>query len=63
LENSATGRTLSAFTPARIRDHLIELAVSKNMEQPPAKLLERLEKSASADTMKLNPSSFEVLLQ
>ncbi|SAL41690.1 IclR family transcriptional regulator [Caballeronia humi] len=44
LTNSATGRTLLAFTPSRIRDHLIELAASKNMEQPPAKLLERLEK-------------------
>jgi DNA-binding IclR family transcriptional regulator len=44
LTNSATGRTLLAFTPARVRDHLIELAASKNFEKPPAKLLEHLEK-------------------
>lgn len=43
LTNSATGRTILAFTPARIRDHLIELAVSRNFEQPPANLPDRLE--------------------
>lgn len=42
LTNSATGRVLLAFTPDQVRDDLIELAVSKNHEQPPVKLLERL---------------------
>ncbi|SAL05025.1 IclR family transcriptional regulator [Caballeronia calidae] len=44
LTNSATGRVMLAFMPEQVRDHLIELAVSRNLEQPPAKLLERLEK-------------------
>lgn len=42
LTNSATGRVLLAFTPDQVRDDLIELAVSKNHEQPTVKLLERL---------------------
>lgn len=42
VTNSATGRVLLAFTPDQVRDDLIELAVSKNHEQPPVKLLERL---------------------
>ncbi|QEZ43155.1 IclR family transcriptional regulator [Cupriavidus oxalaticus] len=42
LTNSATGRVLLAFTPDQVRDDLIELAVSKNHEQPPVKLLERI---------------------
>lgn len=44
LTNSATGRVLLAFTPDQVRNDLIELAVSKNHEQPPAKLLEHLSK-------------------
>jgi DNA-binding IclR family transcriptional regulator len=44
LTNSATGRVLLAFTPEQVRNDLIELAVSRNLEQPPAKLLEHLEK-------------------
>jgi DNA-binding IclR family transcriptional regulator len=44
LTNSATGRVLLAFTPDQVRDDLIELAVSKNHEQPPVKLLEHLSK-------------------
>lgn len=43
LTNSATGRVLLAFTPEKVRDDLIKLAVSRNLEQPPANLLERLE--------------------
>lgn len=31
-----------AFMPSKIRDHLIELAVSKNHEKPPPDLLDRL---------------------
>ncbi|WP_281355408.1 IclR family transcriptional regulator [Pandoraea eparura] len=43
LTNSATGRVMLAFMPEKVRDHLIELAVSRNLERPPAKLLERLQ--------------------
>ncbi|BCQ26347.1 helix-turn-helix domain-containing protein [Caballeronia sp. NK8] len=42
LTNSATGRAMLAFMPSQIRDHLIELAVSKNHEKPPSDLLDRL---------------------
>ncbi|WP_268961981.1 IclR family transcriptional regulator [Paraburkholderia domus] len=42
LTNSATGRAMLAFMPAQIRDHLIELAVSKHHEKPPSDLLDRL---------------------
>lgn len=44
LTNSATGRVLLAFTPDQVRDDLIELAVSRSLEQPPSKLLEHLAK-------------------
>jgi DNA-binding IclR family transcriptional regulator len=42
LTNSATGRAMLAFMPTKIRDHLIELAISKNHEKPPKDLLDRL---------------------
>lgn len=42
LTNSATGRAMLAFMPSQIRDHLIELAVTKHHEKPPSDLLDRL---------------------
>ena len=42
LTNSATGRAMLAFMPSQIRDHLIELAVTKHHEKPPSNLLDRL---------------------
>ncbi len=42
LTTSATGRALLAFTPEALRNDLIQQAVSKNAERPPANLLEQL---------------------